>query len=198
LFGHFVSQRDHHNLDRDVKLFFILTNTAFDTIIAVWDLKRLYDSERPVTAIHALFRGQQVRAWAGPYKGTQWIKGEDWLPYQVATVVTPPFPEFCSAHSAVSAAAAEVLRWFTGSDHFGASFTQRAGTSQIEPGKTPARDVTLSWATFSAAAQQAGLSRRYAGIHFEQGDLVGRSLGRHVGEQVWHKALSYIHGTARP
>jgi hypothetical protein len=58
--------------------------------------------------------------------------------------------------------------------------------------------VTLSWATFSAAAQQAGLSRRYAGIHFEQGDLVGRSLGRHVGEQVWHKALSYIHGTARP
>ncbi len=196
LFGQFISQRDHQDLDRDVKLFFILTNTALDAIIACWDAKRAYDSERPITAIHYLFQGQKVRAWAGPYQGTQWINGEDWLPYQLPTVVTPPFPEFCSAHSTVSAASAEVLMWFTGSDHFGASFTQQAGGSQIEPGQTPATNVTLSWPTFSAAAQQAGLSRRYGGIHFKQGDLDGQTLGRHVGKKVWDKALRYINGTA--
>jgi len=85
---------------------------------------------------------------------------------------------------------------FTGSDHFGASFTQRAGASQIEPGQTPATNVTLSWPTFSAAAEQAGLSRRYGGIHFKQGDLDAQALGRRVGEKVWGKALSYINGTA--
>src|SRR2546422_6498911 len=42
----------------------------------------------------------------------------------------------------------------------------------------PAADVTLSWATFSDAADQAGISRRYGGIHFVKGDLQGRSGGR--------------------
>src|SRR5690348_2919767 len=39
LFGQFITQRDHHDLDRDVKLFFILTNAAFDASIATWDVK---------------------------------------------------------------------------------------------------------------------------------------------------------------
>jgi VCPO second helical-bundle domain/Domain of unknown function (DUF6851) len=193
LFGHFVSQRDQQDLDGDVKLFFILTNTALDAIIACRDAKRAYDSERPITAIHYLFQGKQVRAWAGPFQGTQWINGENWLPYQLPTVVTPPFPEYCSAHSTVSAASAKVLKLFTGSDYFGASFTQQAGGSQIEPGQTPASNVTLSWPTFSAAAQQAGLSRRYGGIHFEQGDLDGQTLGQRVGTKVWGKALSELY-----
>jgi hypothetical protein len=53
--------------------------------------------------------------------------------------------------------------------------------------------VTLSWATFTDAANQAGISRRYGGIHFELGDLVGRATGRLVAEQAWKKSLSYFH-----
>jgi hypothetical protein len=68
----------------------------------------------------------------------------------------------------------------------------------VEPGAVPATDVTLSWATFSDAADQAGISRRYGGIHFVQGDLRGRSGGRLVGAQVWAKALTYFNGTATP
>ncbi len=52
----------------------------------------------------------------------------------------------------------------------------------------------LSWATFSEAADQAGLSRRYGGIHFEEGDLAGRAMGRLVGAQVWAKAQAYFNG----
>jgi hypothetical protein len=123
------------------------------------------------------------------------IDGAHWQPYQPLTVVTPPFPEYCSGHSTFSAAGAEILQRFTGSDAFGASQTTPAGASRVEPEATPATDVTLAWATFSAAAAEAGLSRRYGGIHFEQGDLAGRALGRHVGAVVWDKAQAYITGT---
>jgi len=54
--------------------------------------------------------------------------------------------------------------------------------------------VTLHWATFSEAANQAGMSRRYGGIHFEQGDLDARAAGRLVAKQAWAKAQSYIRG----
>src|SRR6185312_581960 len=101
---------------------------------------------------------------------------------------------YVSGHSIFSAAGAEILARWTGSDRFGASFTQRARTSRVETGATPATDVTLSWATFSEAADQAGLSRRYGGIHFEDGDLTGRALGRLVGSRVWDKAQAYITG----
>jgi hypothetical protein len=54
--------------------------------------------------------------------------------------------------------------------------------------------VTLSWDTFSAAADQAGFSRRYGGIHFPDADLAGRAVGRLVGAHVWNKAQAYING----
>jgi len=198
LFGQFVSRRDGHTLDQDVKMFFALANAVFDAGIVAWDCKRAYDYVRPVTAVHFLFAGKKVRAWAGPYRGTQVIDGADWEPYQPVTFITPPFPEFISGHSTFSAAAAEILRSFTGSDAFGASAIVLAGSSKVEPGAVPATDVTLSWATFSDAADQAGISRRYGGIHFVQGDLQGRSGGRLVGAQVWAKALTYFNGTATP
>jgi hypothetical protein len=40
------------------------------------------------------------------------------------------------------------------------------------------------------------MSRRYGGIHFAQGDLTGRSLGRVIGAAVWTKAKTYFDGTA--
>jgi hypothetical protein len=196
LFGQFVSRRDGHTLDQDVKMFFALANAVFDAGIVAWECKRTYDYVRPVTAVHFLFAGKKVRAWAGPYRGTRVIDGADWEPYQPVTFVTPPFPEFISGHSTFSAAAAEVLKAFTGRDAFGASATVRAGSSKVEPGAVPATDVTLAWATFSEAAGEAGISRRYGGIHFEQGDLQGRSRGRLVGARVWAKALTYFDGTA--
>ena len=113
-------------------------------------------------------------------------------------MVTPPFAEYPSGHSTFSAAAAEILRRFTGSDAFGAAATVPAGSSRIEPGLVPAEDLTLRWDTFSAAADQAGLSRRYGGIHFEQGDLVGRGIGRAVGARVWRLAMRYRKDAASP
>lgn len=198
LFADFVSTRDGYAIDDDAKMFFALTNAIFDASIAAWQAKRKYDYVRPVTAIHYLYTGKLVSAWAGPGQGTQLIDGGTWRPYQAATVVTPPFPEYISGHSAFSAAGAQILRYYTGSDVFGGSVTFAAGSSRVEPGITPAAPLTLSWATFSDAADEAGISRRYGGIHFPQGDLIARQVGRLVADQAWAKAVSYFHPAARP
>jgi hypothetical protein len=190
LIAEFVSRRDGYTLEQDVKLFFMLANALMDASIAVWDAKVYYDSARPVTAIRFLFGGRPVRAWAGPYQGTQLIDGSTWTSY----IATPPFAEFVSGHSAFSAASAEILRRFTGSDDFGGEVTIAAGSSPVEPGLFPRQDVTLSWPAFSDAADEAGLSRRYGGIHFEAGDLEGRTLGRRIAAIVWEKAASYFNG----
>ncbi|MGB8324907.1 MAG: vanadium-dependent haloperoxidase [Candidatus Acidiferrum sp.] len=194
-FAQFVSARDHHSLDDDVKMFFALSNAMLDASIAAWDAKRTYDSVRPVTAVFTLFKGKTIRAWGGPGKGTVEMDGSQWIPYQLATFPTPPFPEYVSGHSTYSATAARILALWTGSDRFGDSVTLPAGSSTIEPGLTPGKPVTLKWETFTEAANEAGMSRRYGGIHFAAADLAGRKLGRLVADRVWAKAQTYFDGS---
>lgn len=196
LFAQYVSHRDGHTLDDDVRLFFTLNNALLDASICSWDNKRHYDSVRPITAIRHLYNGKPVRAWAGPGLGTRTIDGGSWKPYQPSTFPTPPFGEFVSGHSTFSAAAAEVLRKYTGSDRFGLAVTVPAGGSRIEPGLTPSADVVLSWPTFTAAADEAGMSRRYGGIHLEAGDEDARKAGQRLGHGAWTKANRLFRGRA--
>lgn len=189
IFAEEISRRDRHTLDEDVKLFFILGNALMDSGIAAWDAKRFTDSIRPISVIRAM-GSMRAMAWAGPGLGVRMIDCRDFRSY----LPTPAFPSYVSGHSAFSSAAAEVLKRFTGSDRFFASFTAPPGSSLIEPGLTPMLPTILSWTTFSEAADQAGLSRRYGGIHFEADDLAGRKLGRFVADKVWLKAERYIQG----
>jgi hypothetical protein len=198
LFAQYVSVRDSHTLDEDVKMFFALTNAEMDAGIAAWDAKRTYDSVRPVTAVELLYKGKNIRAWGGPGKSAVEMDGSQWIPYQQVTFPTPPFPDYVSGHSTYSAAAARVLALWTGSERFGYSVTLAAGSSKIEPGITPAQPVKLEWETFADAADEAGMSRRYGGIHFERADLVGRKLGRQVAERAWDRARTYFDGKAGP
>ncbi len=189
-----VAERDGYTLDDQVKLLFVVTNALMDAGIGSWDDKRFYDSVRPATSIRFLFAGSDIRSWAGPGQGTRTIDGSRWQPYQPAWFPTPPFPEYASGHSTFSAAAATALASYTGSDTYGGSATVGAGDSFVEPGVTPSHDITLRWATFTEAADQAGMSRRYGGIHFERGDLDGRLLGRQVGTVVFLKAQQLFLG----
>ena len=198
LFAQWISRRDRNGIDDDAKMFFAVTNAMLDVSIAVWDCKRVFDYVRPITAIRFLMAGKEILAWGGPFRGAQLIHGEQWQAYQTGAQPTPAFPEFSSGHSAFSSAAAEVLRDFTGSDAFRDSVVIKAGSSGVEPGAVPAADITLSWTTFSEAADQAGMSRRYGGIHFKEGDLQSRAMGRLIGAQAWTKANTYFKGTALP
>ena len=193
VFAQAVSRRDGHTLDQDVQMFFALGNAMLDASIAVWDCKVFFDYVRPVTAIRFLYGGKPVRAWAGPSLGTRLIDGLQFRSY----IPTPPFAEYVSGHSTFSAAGAEILAAFTGGDTLGLSVTFPAGSSFIEPGLTPAQPVMLTWHTFSEAAAEAALSRRYGGIHFESGDLAARVLGRRVGSLVWTRSRQFFDGSAR-
>ena len=106
--------------------------------------------------------------------------------FQADTFPTPPFAEFTSGHSAFSMAAAVVLRRFTGSDVFGASYTQ-PGPLRAEPSEQVG-GIVMSWPTFTAAAQEAGESRLYGGIHFYEGNVVGLDLGRRCGDAAYARA----------
>ena len=186
VFAKFISDRDDHDLNDDVKMFFAMTNAMFDASIAAWDAKVYFDYIRPISAIRFLYAGQTLNSWNGQ------VAGETWQPFQQANALTPPFSEYVSGHSTFSAAAAYTLKLFTGSDKFGNSVTIAPGTSKVQPGIIPEKPVYLSWKTFSEAADEAGISRLYGGIHFKQGNLQGRALGKKVAKQAWKKTLDYV------
>jgi hypothetical protein len=206
--GQEISVRDHLDLDEDVQLFFALGNAVMDAGIATWEAKRFYDYTRPVRAIRELGRlgliGDEdvpgsgeyfISAWAGPGLGIQRILATDFITYQTpGGNPSPPFSEHTSGHSAFSAAGAEILRLFTGSDDYGGSVTINPGGSRFEPDVTPTVPITLRWATFRDAAADSGISRLYGGIHFTRGNLEGQDIGRAVGETVWTRSQFFIRG----
>jgi hypothetical protein len=144
-----------------------------------------------------------IRTWRGPPKdpttdsGVGWILGENWVPYQKATFVTPAFPGFVSGHSTFSRAAAEVLAAETGSPYFpGGLFEQTFEPGYLKFERGPSAPVTLEWATYYDAADQAGVSRIYGGIHIPADDFTGRRLGSRIGKAAWRLAERYFDGTA--
>jgi hypothetical protein len=143
--------------------------------------------------------GEPVDA-ATQYSGVRWIRAVEWVAYQRATFVTPPFASYVSGHSTFSRAAAEVLTRITGSPYFPGGLGQFTAPQNdylvFEIG--PSGTVVLQWATYYDAADQAGQSRLWGGIHIEADDFEGRILGATVGNQVYDKALTYFDGTAIP
>ncbi|MDH3500808.1 MAG: vanadium-dependent haloperoxidase, partial [Acidimicrobiia bacterium] len=140
-----------------------------------------------------------VLAWRGTpddreteTAGVTWILAVDWVPYQLPTFVTPSFAAYVSGHSTFSRASAEVLAAFTGDAFFPGGLGEwiiPAGSFEFEAG--PFDDVVLQWATYADAADQAGISRLYGGIHVAADDLAGRVMGAEIGRAAWNEARRY-------
>jgi hypothetical protein len=118
-----------------------------DAFIACWASKFRYNLLRPVTYI----KRHIDKAWE-------------------PLLVTPPFPEYTSGHSAQSGAASTVL-----SAVFGEDFAFDDDTHVAEG--LPVR----SFPSFKAAAEEAAISRMYGGIHYRFGNEKGLEQGRSVG-----------------
>ena len=124
-----------------------------------------------------------------------WTLGTTWIPYQAPTFVTPSFPGYVSGHSTFSRAAAEVLAAVTGSEYFPgglSEWTVRQGSLRFDQG--PNTDVVLEWATYYDAADQAGQSRLYGGIHVVADDFAGRVIGSTCGKDAWALAQRFFAG----
>jgi hypothetical protein len=145
-----------------------------------------------------------VLAWPGQppnpfttYRGVRWLHADTWVPYQRTNFVTPAFPGYVSGHSTFSRAAAEILTAITGSKFFPGgmgTYTAPANTGLgFERG--PSTSVELQWATYYDAADQAGLSRIWGGIHPPADDFAGRRAGAQCGQGVWALAQKYFDGS---
>ncbi len=151
-----------HNLTtaENARLFALLNLSFANSVIAFYDAKYTYNFWRPVTAIRAAATDGNPETEADP----------NWLP-EVGN--TTPDPSYPGAHAVISAAGAEVLTSFFRKHHFAFDVT-----SEVMPGKT------RSFTSFPAAAEEATLSRIFAGVHFLFDLTTGQRLGDDVADFV--------------
>ncbi|MCC7082795.1 MAG: phosphatase PAP2 family protein, partial [Burkholderiales bacterium] len=156
--AHEVALAEGNSLTANARLFAQLNVALADTAIATWDTKYTYGLWRPLDAIaHADADGNAAT-----------IQQPGWTPL----LITPSHPEYVSGHSAFSAAAATVLAATFGDAH---AFSTASATL---PG------VARSFTSFTQAADEAGRSRVYGGIHYEFTDQAGKVLGGEVAHAV--------------
>ncbi len=143
---------------------------------------------------------QAVYSWIGQpddpdtmLGGVDWIRAADWLPYQRESFVSPAFAAYVSGHSGFSRAAAEVLTELTGDEFFpGGLMTHTVVEGALIHEEGPTQDIELQWATYRDAADQAGISRLYGGIHVRADDLQGRIMGEEIGKLAVARAQTYF------
>ncbi len=147
-----------HNLStaESARLFALLGIADADAAIAAWDCKYTYNYWRPITGIN------QANSDGNP----DTAQDASWTPL----LATPPFPAYISGHSTFSAASAAVLASFFGSDSQSFSVTSVG--------------ITRSFTSLLAAAQEAGQSRIYGGIHWQFDNQIGLHCGTEVGQLV--------------
>jgi hypothetical protein len=188
----FVSLSRGLSLDEFVHYDFLTNAAAFDGGIAVWKEKYQFDAVRPVTAIRFLYRNRRISGWGGPGRGTvSDLPGGEWRSY----LPTGNHPEYPSGSSCFCAAHAQASRRFLGSDAFGWTVQVPAGSSVIEPGVTPAEDLTLGpWNTFTDFDQACSQSRVLGGVHFVAATVESQTLCRPIGDRVFEFVDRHIKG----
>ncbi|MBK9257769.1 MAG: vanadium-dependent haloperoxidase [Saprospiraceae bacterium] len=147
---HQISSRENSDLFKTTKAYTFSAIAMFDGIISCWYEKYKTNLVRPVTYIQENI-------------------DPEWKPL----IQTPPFPEYTSGHSVISASAAEVL-----TDIFGKNFVFRDSTQTLFG--MDARDYN----SFHVAAWEVSMSRFYGGIHYRQGVEEGNKQGIFIGRYV--------------
>lgn len=131
--------------------------------------------------------------------GTDWILAENWVPYQQDNFVTPAFAAYVSGHSTFSRAAAEVMALFTGSEYFPGGLGEMTfSTDFLDFEIGPTDELTLQWATYYDAADEAGISRLWGGIHIPADDFAGRVMGSTIGVDAYLLATQRFAGVPEP
>ncbi|OOQ59748.1 vanadium-dependent haloperoxidase [Mucilaginibacter pedocola] len=141
------------DFEKSVQVHTMVAIGLMDSFISCWNEKYKTNRIRPETAIHK-------------YMDPRWH----------SFLQTPPFPEYLSGHSFISATAAAILTSFFG-DKF--SYTDDVEVSfGIKP---------RNFSSFNSAATEAGYSRLLGGIHFQDGITNGKKQGELVGAWVLGK-----------
>src|SRR5262249_39189316 len=146
-------------MEENARLFALLNLTMADAGILCWDCKFHFNFWRPVHAIRQADVDGNADTVADP----------NWTPL----LTTPPFPAYTSGHSTFSSAGPAALACFFQTDRV--RFTT---TSDGLAG------VTRTFDSFWAAAEEAGMSRIYGGIHWDFDNQEGLRTGRALAEYI--------------
>ena len=168
-----VARQKPMDLAERARMFALVNVALADSYIAGWDSKMHYDAWRPVTAI-------RLAANDGNPATQPDAKWSSMLP-------TPPIQDHPSTHSALGAAAAEVLQQVFGRDDVAFVFTSSSADVA-----NPAR----RFASFSDAARENADSRVMAGLHFRFATDAGLQLGRQVGDTAATQILQPLADSA--
>lgn len=151
---HVACKKTNADFVKSIEAYVRVAVSLFDGFVSCWDEKYRSKLIRPETYIN------------------QYID-ENWVPL----LQTPPFPEYTSGHSVISASAAVTLTKLFGENF---AFTD---STEIEFGLT-----ARSFKSFDEACKEAAISRMYGGIHyrpaFENGLIEGNAVGSYILSKV--------------
>jgi len=155
--GQQIIRNEGMSVTQSARMMGALSAALADAAIVSWDMKYEYELWRPITAIREADTDGNAATEADL----------SWTPL----IATPPFPEYTSGHSTFSRAAATILQLLTGSDSHEFSVT--------------AAGITRTYSSLDDAANEAGLSRIYGGIHFDFSNVDGQLSGQLLGEYIY-------------
>ncbi|WP_019852972.1 DUF6851 domain-containing protein [Actinopolyspora mortivallis] len=187
---------ENHELDLDgwVQLLMMTGVAMLDGLIACWHYKNKYDSVRPFSAVQHLYGTTELTAWGGPGVGAvNDIPANEWTSY----LNVGNHPEYPSASTTVISAEAQAARRYLNSDSLNWSYTYPAGSSLVEPGITPARDLEMRWATWTDFVQDGSTSRLWGGVHFSKSADDSIDFGTQFGDLAYEYVRRYIDGSVR-
>jgi hypothetical protein len=147
-----VMQQQPTSLDKGALAYALSGVAVNDALISCFQSKYQVNLVRPVTYIREVMGHTTWNSFIG----------------------TPAHPEFVSAHSSLSAAAADVLQRLFGNP---GNFTDHTYDYM---GFAP-----RSYSSFTAIAEEAGQSRLYAGIHYQASIDAGLQQGRKVTANIF-------------
>ena len=172
--------------------YFLKVAAWMDASIVTWQEKLRYDAVRPNSAIAYVYGDDLVTAWGGPGAGTREVPANEWRAY----LPEPDHPEYPSGSTCGCFAHAQALRRFSGSDELNWSISYPAGSSRIEPGLTPKRDMTLTFETWSDFTEACGLARHWAGVHFVEAIEASAAYCSIFGDRAYDYYQSLMDGSA--
>jgi hypothetical protein len=161
-----ASQARKLSIQENARLFALAHMAAADALIVSFKIKYVANAWRPITAIRA--------GYGGVAPDPNWE----------SLLITPPHPEYPSAHCIATGAVAQVLRDLFGSDEVKFSYVFPPGLGMMR-----------SYTSLTQIEKEMEDARTFAGIHFRATSEHSTELGRKVGASA---VANHLRPTAAP
>jgi hypothetical protein len=192
---------------------FSISSCLMDSELMGREFKRLTNSARPVTAIRYFLNKKKINSWY-PYKGSVEMNGNQFLPYQGLTFITPSHGENLAGHAYTAGSMGEIFKKLYGPMYYDSKFTfdfsdmgwiypalknqthftfgefhVKKETSLIEIGLTPKEYIILKFNTIDDFVEIFCLSRLFSGIHWNSTLLLSKAAGISITEKTYNKLV---------